>query len=41
MIDTKIVFTIAFLLGTLAIGGKPPAGGVPIPQQSSGVLSLR
>jgi len=39
MIGTNIVLTIGLLLGTLGIGGKPPAGGVPIPQRGSGVLN--
>jgi hypothetical protein len=41
MIDTKIILTITLLLGTIGIGGKPPAGGVPVPQHGSGVLTAR
>jgi hypothetical protein len=42
MIDTtKIVLTITLLLGTIGIGGKPPAGGVPIPQHTSGVQTAQ
>ena len=31
MIDTKIILALALLLTTLKIGSKPPAGGIPIP----------
>jgi hypothetical protein len=31
MIDTKIILALALLLGSLKIAGKPPAGGIPIP----------
>jgi hypothetical protein len=40
MIDTKVILALALLLGSLApkLGpGKPPAGGVPIPQHGTGV----
>jgi hypothetical protein len=40
MIDTKVVLALALLLGSLTLKltpGKPPAGGVPIPQHSTGV----
>jgi hypothetical protein len=39
MIDTKIILALALLLGSfsLKIGGKPPAGGIPIP--NSGVTT--
>lgn len=41
MIDTKIVLAITLLLGTIGISTKPggPAGGVPIPQHGTGVLT--
>lgn len=32
MIDSKVVLGLVILLGTLIVGSKPPAGGVPIPQ---------
>src|ERR1051326_3668119 len=40
MIDTKVLLALALLLGSIAsIPDKPPAGGLPIPQVSSGVNS--
>jgi len=41
MIDTKIILALALLLGSLKIGGKPPAGGLPIPNHGSGVTNFQ
>ncbi|HET8887284.1 MAG TPA: hypothetical protein VFQ41_00170 [Candidatus Angelobacter sp.] len=41
MIDTKVILALALLLGTLKIGSKPPAGGIPIPPGASGSSSVR
>jgi hypothetical protein len=36
MIDTKIILALALLLGSLKIAsGKPPAGGLPIPNHGA------
>ena len=40
MIDIKVILALALLLGSLKIAGKPPAGGVPIPQQGLGVTKF-
>ena len=38
MIDT--ILELLLLLGTLTVGDKPPAGGIPIPPHSSGAGDL-
>jgi hypothetical protein len=42
MIDPKILLALAILLGSLFIpGNKAPAGGLPIPQQATGVITAK
>jgi hypothetical protein len=42
MIDPKILLALTLLLGSLLLPvDKAPAGGLPIPQQATGVLTAK
>jgi hypothetical protein len=39
MIDT--ILALALLLGSISVGSKPPAGGLPIPQVGTGISTAQ